>query len=74
LPPVTRKDAAEGSQKGAVGPSVPQATIELALKNANLVTKDDEFDILVHLAAPGRHYEAQDPAQPEAEEREGHGP
>jgi hypothetical protein len=74
LPPVTRKDAAEGSQEGAVGPSVPEATIELALKNANLVTKDDKFDVLVSFAAPGHSHERQGPAQPEVQERESHGP
>jgi hypothetical protein len=74
LPPVTRKDAAEGSQEGTVGPSVPEATIELALKNANLVTKDDKLDVLVSFAAPGHGHERQDPAQPEVQEREGHGP
>jgi hypothetical protein len=69
-----RKDAAEGSQEGAVGPSVPEAIIELALKNANLVTKDDKFDVLVSFAPPGYGHERQGPAQPEVQEREGLGP
>jgi hypothetical protein len=74
LPPVTRKDAAEGSQEGAVGPSVPEATVKLALQDPDLVTKHDKFDVLVSFAAPGHSRERQGPAQPEVQEREGHGP
>jgi hypothetical protein len=36
------------------------------------VTEDDELNVLVHLAAPGRDDERQGPAQPEVREAKGH--
>jgi len=37
------------------------------------LAEDDQFDILVGLAASGRRDERQNPAQPEVHERKGHG-
>jgi hypothetical protein len=71
---VTRKDSAEGGEEGAVGPSVPDAGMDLALKDAHLVTEDHKLDVLVSFATPGRGHEQQDPAQPEVHKRKGHGP
>jgi hypothetical protein len=55
---------AEGSQEGAVAGPVPDAAVDLALKDAHLVTEDHELDVLVSLAAAARDYERQNPAQP----------
>jgi len=44
----------------------------LALQHPDLVAEDDQLDILVGLAASGRHDERQNPAQPEVRERECH--
>ena len=38
------------------------------------MAEDHELDVLVSLAAAARDYERQDPAQPEVQEGEGHGP
>jgi hypothetical protein len=46
--------------------------VKLALQDTDLVAEDDQLDILVGLAASGRHDERQNPAQPEVKEREGH--
>jgi hypothetical protein len=73
-PAVARKQAAEGSQEGAVDWPVPDAAVHLALKDSHLVTEDHEFDVLVGLASPGRHDERQNPAQTEVHERKGHRP
>jgi hypothetical protein len=73
VPAFPREQPAERSQEGAVDWPVPAATVKLALQHPDLVTEDDQFDILVGLAAPGRHNEHQNPAQPEVHERKGHG-
>jgi hypothetical protein len=65
---------AKRSQEGAVDWPVPDATVKLALQHPDLVAEDHEFDVLVSVAAAARDYERQDPAQPEVQEREGHGP
>ena len=46
--------------------------MKLALQHPDLVTEDDELDVLVRLAAPGRDDERQGPAQPEVHEGKGH--
>jgi hypothetical protein len=46
--------------------------VDLALKGPDLVTEDDQLDILAGLASSGRHDERQNPAQPEVHERKGH--
>jgi hypothetical protein len=74
LPAVAREEPAEGSQEGAVGFSVPDAAMELALKGPHLVTQDHKLDVLVSSATPGRGHERQDPAQPEVHKRKGHSP
>src|ERR1019366_1450423 len=71
-PAFPREQPAERSQEGAVGGPVPDATVKLALQHPDLVAEDDQLDILVGLAAPGRHDERQNPAQPEVHERKGH--
>ena len=68
------KQPAEGSQEGAVDGSVPDAAVDLTLKDAHLVTEDHELDVLVSLAPAARDYERQNPPQPKVQEREGHGP
>jgi hypothetical protein len=65
---------AEGSQEAAVDGSVLDPAVDLALKDAHLVTEDHEFDVLVSLAPAARDYERQNPAQPEVQEGEGHAP
>jgi hypothetical protein len=72
-PSFPRKQPAEGSQEGTVDGPVLDATVKLALQHPDL-TEDDKLDILVGLAAPGRNYERQGPAQPEVQKGEGHGP
>ena len=74
MPALARKEAAEGSQQGAVGISVPDVATDLALKDAHLVAEHDDLDVLVSFATTGRGHERQDPAQPEVHERKGHGP
>ena len=74
LPPVAREEPAQGGEEGAVGPSVPDAGMDLALKDAHLVTEDHKLDVLVSFATPGRGHKRQDPAQPEVHKGEGHGP
>jgi hypothetical protein len=74
LPSVPRKEPAEGSQEGAVGPSVLDTAVKLALEGAHLVTQDHKLDVFVHLAPAGRGHERQDPAQPEVQKGEGLGP
>jgi len=63
---------AERSQDRAVDQSVPDAKVKLALHDTDLVAEDDQLDILVGLAASGRHDERQNTAQPEGQERERH--
>ena len=53
LPALTRKEPAEGGQQGAVRSSVPDAAMELSLKDAHLVPEHDQLDVLVSFAAPG---------------------
>jgi hypothetical protein len=50
-PPVPRKEPAEGGQERAVDWSVPDAAMELALKDTHLVAEDDQFDVLVRVTA-----------------------
>jgi hypothetical protein len=45
--------------------AVLNATVKLAFQHPDLVTEDEELDILVRLAASGRDYERQDPADAE---------
>ena len=71
-PAFPREQPAEGSQEGAVDWPVPDAAVDLALKDAHLVTEDHELDVLVGFASSGRHDERQNPAQPEVHERKGH--
>jgi hypothetical protein len=71
-PAFPRKQPAEGSQEGAVGGPVLDATVKLALQHPDLVTEDDELDVLVRLAAPGRDDEGQGPAQPQVHEGKDH--
>ena len=73
-PAFPREQPAERSQEGAVNGPVPDAAVDLALKDSHLVTEDHEFDVLVSLAPAARDYERQNPAQPEVQEGEGHGP
>ena len=51
-PPFPRKEPAEGGQEGAVDWAVPNPTMELALKDAQLVAEDDQLDVLVYVVAP----------------------
>jgi hypothetical protein len=44
-------------KEGAVGFSVPDAAMELALKGPHLVTQDHKLDVLVSSATPGRGHE-----------------
>jgi hypothetical protein len=77
LKAVARKDPAEGGQEGPVGGPVLNATVKLALEHPDLVTEEDELDILARLArlaAPGRDHERQGPARPEVRKGKGHGP
>ena len=71
-PAVPREQPAERSQKGAVNGPVPDAAVDLALQDPDVVTEDDQLDVLVSVAASRRHDEGQNPAQPEVQEREGH--
>lgn len=71
-PAFPREQPAERSQEGAVNGPVPDAAVDLALKDPDLVTEDDQLDILVGFASSGRHDERQNPAQPEVNERKGH--
>jgi hypothetical protein len=57
LPAVAREEPAEGGKNGAVDPSVPDAAMELALKDPHLVTQDHKLDVLVSFATPGRGHE-----------------
>jgi hypothetical protein len=43
---------AEGGEDRAVSRPVPDAAMELALKDTNLVAEDDQFDVLVYVVAP----------------------
>ena len=43
---------AEGGEERAVSRPVPDAAMELALKDTNLVAEDDQFDVLVYVVAP----------------------
>ena len=69
----SRKEPAERSEEGAVGWSALDAATKLALKDMDLVTEDDQFEVLVHIAALRRDDERQEPAEPEVHEREDHG-
>jgi hypothetical protein len=71
-PAFPREQPAERSQEGAVNGPVPDAMVKLALQHPDLVAEDDQLDILVGLAASGRHDERQNTAQPNVQEREGH--
>ena len=73
-PAFPAKKPAEGGKEGAVGGPVLNATVKLALQHPDLVAEYDELDILVCLAAAGRDYERQGPAQPEVQKGKGHGP
>jgi hypothetical protein len=73
-PAFPREQPAERSQEGAVDGSVPDATVKLALQHPDLVAEDHEFDVFVSVGPAARDYERQDPAQPEVQERESHGP
>jgi hypothetical protein len=66
-PAVAREQPAEGSQEGAVDWPVPDAAVDPALKDSDLVTED-----LASVAASGRHDEGQNPEQPEVHEPKGH--
>jgi hypothetical protein len=68
------KKPAEGGKEGAVDGPVLDATVKLALQHPDPVAEYDELDILVCLAAAGRDYERQGPAQPEVQKGKGHGP
>jgi hypothetical protein len=46
--------------------------MKLALEDAHLVTEDDQLDVLVHVAAPGRDHESQDTAKPKVDESKDH--
>ncbi|MGA3220966.1 MAG: hypothetical protein ABSE77_18125 [Acidimicrobiales bacterium] len=71
---MAREEPAEDGEEGAVGSSVPDAGMDLALKDAHLVTEDHKLDVLVSFATPGRGHKRQDPAQPQVHKRKGHGP
>jgi hypothetical protein len=51
-PPLTRRQPAECSKKGAVGLFAPDAPIELALKDTHLVTWEKQLHGLVHVVGP----------------------
>ena len=68
----SRKEPVEGSEEGAVGWSALDAATKLALKDMDLVTEDDQFDVLVRVTTPTRCHERQNPAQPDVDKREDH--
>jgi len=66
LPPAPRQQSAEGSEQGAVGWSVPQTSMELALEDLHLVAKHQDLDVLVPPSA-SCHHQIEDPTDPEVE-------
>ena len=52
-PAFPREQPAERSQEGAVNGPVPDAAVDLALKDPDLVTEDHDFDVLVGCSSPG---------------------
>lgn len=62
------KEAAERGKESTVGSSVLDSEMKLALEDAHLVTEDDQLDVLVDVAAPGRGHERQNAAKPKVDE------
>jgi hypothetical protein len=52
---------------------MPHACVELALEDAHLVPEHHDLDVLVGLGPTCRPDKAEEPAQAEVDEREGHG-
>ena len=78
---MTRNDRhrARGSKRlsaariGPVRRPIPHPGVELAFENTDLVPEHHDLDVLVRLGSTARHDEAEEPAQAEVEEGEGHG-
>ena len=72
-PAPSRQQPREGGEDCPIHRAVGDAHIELALEDQHLVAEHHDLDVLVRLGPPRGSEQAEDPAQAEVTEREGHG-
>ena len=72
-PAPSRQQPGEGGEDRPIHRAVGDAHIELALEDAHLVAEHHDLDVLVRLGPPRGSEQAEDPAQAEVTEGEGHG-
>ena len=73
-PAPSRQQPGEGGEDRPIHRAVGDARIELALEDAHLVAEHHDLDVLVRLGPPRGSEQAEDPAQAEVTEDEGHTP
>ena len=72
-PAPSRQQPGEGGEDRPIHRAIGDARIELALEDAHLVAEHHDLDVLVRLGPPRGSEQAEDPAQAEVTEGEGHG-
>ena len=72
-PAPSRQQPGEGGEDRPIHRAVGDAHIELALEDTHLVAEHHDLDVLVRLGPPRGSEQAEDPAQAEVTEGEGHG-
>jgi hypothetical protein len=72
-PTPSRQHPAEGGEDRPIHRAIGDARIELALEDTHLVAEHHDLDVLVRLGPRRGSKQAEDPAQAEVTEGEGHG-
>ena len=72
-PAPSRQQPGEGGEDRPIHRAVGDTRIELALEDTHLVAEHHDLDVLVRLGPPRGSEQAEDPAQAEVTEGEGHG-
>ena len=72
-PAPSRQQPGEGGEDRPIHRAIGDARIELALEDTHLVAEHHDLDVLVPLGPPRGSEQAEDPAQAEVTEGEGHG-
>jgi hypothetical protein len=67
------EQAAECREDRPICWSIPHAPVELAFENTNLMSEHHDLNVFVRLASPTRHNKAEDAAQADVGQGEGHG-